>query len=154
MNLSHLRLGSLRPASVNALRKGALRGQTPLGQQALSRRRFLGAAAGAAGLALAWKPGLARADRAGDPVPIPPCLFGKFDVCAPGSTFGGPNENPSTITDFNGFVGLAYISGMVTVYPHRGASYRLPFTGSDMRFMQGIYRDTQGRLKQGTFALV
>jgi hypothetical protein len=75
-------------------------------------------------------------------------------VCAPGTPFGGPNQNPSTITDFNGFVGLAYISGMVTVYPNGAESYRLPFIGSDMRFMQGVYRDTQGRVNRGTFALV
>jgi hypothetical protein len=135
MNLSHLRLGSVRPASVSAPRRRALRGQTPFFQQPLSRRRFLGAVAGAAGLALGWRPGVARADGPGDPIPISPCLFGEFDVCAP-ALIGNANQNPITITDFSGFVGLAYISGMADEYDANSGRYiqTLPFLDSDMRF--------------------
>jgi hypothetical protein len=123
-----------------------------------SRRQFLGAAAGAAGLALGWKPGLARAAPVGDPVPIP----GGFEVAGtlfhafgPGF-FGSPADlEPSMITHFNGFVGLAYIDGMCTETNHTtGRVRRLPFLASDMRFMKGVYRDNTGKVRQGAFALV
>src|SRR5262245_5584959 len=123
-----------------------------------SRRQFLGAAAGAAGLALGWKPGLARAAPGGDPVPI----SGGFEiggtlfhVFGPGF-FGEPDdEDPATITHFNGFIGLAYIDGMCTeTNQTTGAVRRLPFLASDMRFMQGVYRDKTGKVRQGAFALV
>ena len=59
------------------------------------------------------------------------------------------------VTNFNGFVGLAYISGMVTeTNTTTGAKRKLPFLTSDMRFMQGVFRDTEGRVHQGAFALV
>jgi hypothetical protein len=98
---------------------------------------------------------VARADGPGDPVPISPCLFGEFDVCAP-ALLGNANQNPITITDFTGFVGLAYISGMADEYDANSGRYiqTLPFLDSDMRFMQGTYIDSQGRTRQGTFALV
>jgi hypothetical protein len=123
-----------------------------------SRRQFLGAAAGAAGLALAWKSGLALADPAGEPVPIPGGFkIGStlFHVFAPGAGNNPPDLELSTITDFNGFVGLAYISGMCTETNHvTGAKRRLPFLTADMRFMKGIFRDQTGKVQQGAFALV
>jgi hypothetical protein len=125
---------------------------------AQTRRQFLGAAAGAAGLALAWKPGLALADPAGDPVPIPggtkigPKIFHVF---APGKGTNSPDLELSTITDFNGFVGLAFIDGMCTETNHAtGAVRRLPFLSADMRFMKGAFRDNTGNVRQGAFALV
>jgi hypothetical protein len=76
-------------------------------------------------------------------------------VCGPGRGSSPPDLDPSTITDFNGFVGLAFISGMVTrTNMTTGVSRRLPFLTADMRFMQGVFRDTEGRVSQGTFALV
>jgi hypothetical protein len=35
-----------------------------------------------------------------------------------------------------------------------GETLRLPFTNSDMRFMQGVFRGADGRIHDGTFALV
>jgi len=35
-----------------------------------------------------------------------------------------------------------------------GEKSRLPFVGSDMRFMQGLYKGQDGRMHQGAFALV
>jgi hypothetical protein len=65
------------------------------------------------------------------------------------------DAEPSTITNLNGFVGLAYISGMVTqTNTKTGATARYPFQNSDMRFMQGNFRGTDGRVHQGAFALV
>src|SRR5437588_150043 len=103
------------------------RGATPVWRHALSRRQFLHSAAGAAGLALAWGPGLAKADGSGDPVPIPGGIGGGvFRVFGP-ALLGPANQEPSTITNFNGFVGLAYINGMVTQTNTRtGQVRRLP----------------------------
>jgi hypothetical protein len=65
------------------------------------------------------------------------------------------DAEPITITNFNGFVGLSYPSGMVTQTNTRtGETLRLPFISSDMRFMQGIFRGADGRIHDGTFALV
>ncbi len=130
---------------------------TPIWRNAVSRRQFLGSAAGAAGLVLGWRAGLARAAGSKQPVPIPGCLnLGgeHFHVCGPRP---GPtaNQDPATITDFDGFVGLAFINGMVTeTNVKTGASRRLPFLSSDMRFTQGFYRDVKGKVRSGTFALV
>jgi len=76
-------------------------------------------------------------------------------VFGPGLSGNPPDQEPSTITDFNGFVGLAYLDGMVTQTNMRtGDVQRLPFLTSDMRFMQGIFLDAEGRVQQGAFALV
>jgi hypothetical protein len=65
------------------------------------------------------------------------------------------DAEPSTITNLNGFVGLAYISGMVTqINTKTGATARYPFRDSDMRFMQGNFRGTDSRVHQGAFAFV
>jgi hypothetical protein len=73
-------------------------------------------------------------------------------VFAPG-LFGPLNEDPSTITDFKGFVGLAFINGLVDVYqadPRRFIK-TFPFLNTDMRFMTGRFIDTRGRRRRGTF---
>ena len=88
----------------------------------VSRRQFVrttvGAMAAGASLGHAIWPGVARAAKsAGEPLPIPggtPALGGAFHVYGPGFPGLDPvHAEPSTITDFNGFVGLAYISGTV-----------------------------------------
>jgi hypothetical protein len=75
-------------------------------------------------------------------------------VFAPG-LFDSVETEPSTITDFNGFFGLAFISGMVTrTNVVTGEVLTLPFVESDMRFMKGVFRGTDGGVHQGAFALV
>jgi len=65
------------------------------------------------------------------------------------------DAEPITITNMNGFVGLAYISRMVTqTNTQTGETLRLPFLNSDMRFMQGVFRGADGELHRGSFALV
>jgi hypothetical protein len=65
------------------------------------------------------------------------------------------DAEPATITDFNGVSGLAYLSGMVTRTNHQtGAVEQLPFLNSDMRFMTGIFRGTDGAVHQGSFTLI
>jgi hypothetical protein len=129
---------------------------------AMTRRRFMGTAAGTAVLGGALGPGLLRPGLAAPkmsfgPVPIPggsPVLGGSFHVFAP-AAIDPIDAEPITITNLNGFVGLAYISGMVTQTNTKTEEVlRLPFINSDMRFMQGDFRGTDGRVHQGTFALV
>jgi hypothetical protein len=85
-------------------------------------------------------------------------LGGTFHVFGPGPTGMGLDPidaEPITITDFNGFAGLAYISGTVTqTNTSTGEVLTLPFLDSDMRFMKGVYRGTDGSIHQGAFALV
>jgi hypothetical protein len=131
-------------------------------QRALSRRQFARTAAGvavfgaAAGSGL-LQPRLAAADGSFVPVPIPgatPFLGGSFHLFGPAS-IDPIDAEPSTITNFNGFLGLAYISGTVTqTNTSTGEVRTLPFVDCDMRFMKGDFRDADGRLRQGAFALV
>src|SRR6266511_2710036 len=55
----------------------------------------------------------------------------------PDGSFDPIDAEPSLITNFNGVVGLAYISGMVTrTNISTGERVELPFLNADMRFMQ------------------
>ena len=164
MNLSQLRFESTRPASPRGILEVAPQhgSDMPGRGHALSRRRFLRSAAGVAGLVLGSNllP-RAGADGSFEPTPIPGGNYflgfpgSLFHVFAPGLGNFPVDQEPSTITNFNGFVGLAYITGMVTeTNTTTGATRRLPFRMSDMRFMQGVFRDATGRVRQGTFALV
>jgi hypothetical protein len=130
----------------------------------LTRRRFVRTVAGAAAVGGAlefglFKPGFAAPKtHSFAPVPIPggtPNLNGVYHVFGP-SVGGDPTDaEPSTITNFNGFVGLAFINGMVTrTDTATGETLHLPFLNSDMRFMMGEFRGADGRVHQGTFALV
>jgi len=132
----------------------------------LTRRQLLQAAAVtalAAGASFGPAPMAQAAPLAGGapiaPVPIPggtPLLGGAFHVFGPGAKdFDPVDAEPSTITDFNGFVGLAYISGMVTRTNTKTGEVRtLPFVDTDMRFMKGLFRGTDGRRHQGSFVFV
>lgn len=130
----------------------------------VSRRQFVRNSAGAviAGAALGsgiLRPSIAHALATSDPVPIPggsPALGGAFHIYAPGpGGFDSIGAEPITITDFNGFVGLAYVSGSVTRRNRStGAVDEFPYLGADMRFMQGTYRAQDGRLRRGAFGFV
>jgi hypothetical protein len=130
-----------------------------------SRRHFVRSATGAlaAGAALTsgvWTPLAIASERerehdAANPVPIPIGSFG-FHVNAPGFPGLDPvDADPSTITDFRGFTGLAYISGKVSRTDRRThAKVELPFLFSDMRLMDGEYRGFDGRVRRGTFGFI
>jgi len=65
------------------------------------------------------------------------------------------DAEPATITDFNGFVGLASLNGTVRhINTTTEEIQTLPFLSADMRFMKGVFRDTEGELHHGAFALV
>jgi hypothetical protein len=119
-----------------------------------TRRRFLaaGAGLGAAGFlggqVLGAGPALA-ARRAGDPRPIPggtqflaPDNPELFHVFAPGA------GEPNTITDFNGFVGVAHITGTGA-----GANAGLSFD-VDNRFITGEYIALNGQHSKATFGFL
>ena len=83
----------------------------------------------------------------GDPKPIP----GGFSI---GSAFFHvmPPFLPfemSTIGDFDGTIGAADIQG--TAHGSDGTAYTFD---ADMRFMQGTYIDTAGKLQHGAFAFI
>jgi len=126
----------------------------------VSRRQFArtvagGTLAAAVGSRL-WTPSQAEAASFA-PVPIPggsPALGGAYHVFGP-AAFDPIDAEPVTITNLNASVGLAYVSGMVTqTNTKTGEVVRLPFVDSDMRFMQGVFRGTDGKVHPGAFAFV
>jgi hypothetical protein len=114
-------------------------------QRAVSRRQAIVASAGGAAAALLG-PGLlvptlahAAAPVPSDPKPIPLTL-GPFHI-----QVIGPGVEPSSITDFNGFVGVADVRGTGT----DGLIF-----DTDMRFMSGEYVGVDGKHYHGTFGFV
>lgn len=128
-----------------------------LADAAVSRRRFVAGAAGAAGAVLGsglWWPAVARAAEAGSKAPKP--IPGGID--AGGTVFHvfipGAGQEPGTITDFKGWVGVATVGGTGTgTNTSTGERTDLVFE-VDMRFMQGVYVDTGGHQRHGTFGFV
>ena len=126
----------------------------------ISRRQFARTAAGSAFAATVgsrlWTPSAVEAASFA-PVPIPggtPALGGAYHVFGP-AAFDPADAEPATITNLSAAVGLAYVSGMVTQTNIKtGDVVRLPFVDSDMRFMQGVFRGTDGKVHQGAFAFV
>lgn len=123
----------------------------------LARRQFVKAAAGSTAAAFSaglWLPGMAWASDTtapDDPKPIPLVIFPgtPFHVAIP-----GPGAEGSTITDFDGIVGVALLGGTGTGTDTKtGATTPLLFD-VDMRFMQGTYFGVDGRQRQGTFGFV
>jgi hypothetical protein len=123
---------------------------------ALSRRRFIGGAAAAVGAAaigasVLAPPAMARRRTDATPRPIPGGLT------VGGVTFHvfgfGPGQEPSTITDFNGFVGVCDVQGTGLATDPDGTTETLLFD-TDMRFMQGAYVGVDGAMRNGTFGFV
>ena len=125
----------------------------------VTRRRFLRSGAGALAMGAVvgrpfFRPDVAYAAGA-DPIPVPGSPFlAPFHVWAP-IVVDSIDADPSSIDNFNGNVGIAYVSGTV----HRtdlttGEKVALPFIDADMRFMEGVYRGVDGKPRQGTFGFV
>jgi hypothetical protein len=122
-------------------------------QHPLSRRQFLaaGAGAGVVGLVGAQIAGAGPAFAARGavaPRPIP----GGIQPFGPGTevfhVFGPGTGEPSTITDFNGFAGVAEVQGVGA-----GADAHLTFD-VDNRFMTGEYVAVDGRHYHATFGFL
>lgn len=66
----------------------------------------------------------------------------------------GSTNEPSTITDFNGFLAAAEIQGTGTATDtSTGETTQLTFD-VDMRFMDGVYVGEDGRTRRGTFGFI
>jgi hypothetical protein len=125
----------------------------------VSRRRFLQGAAGLTGVAVtlgssvrlngavAGPPGLGLVT----PIPATLNLGGEeFHVQAP--PFTGVDSDPSSVFDFRGAAGLAFISGECERTNRRtGETRTLPYSFNDMRFMQGVFQGRDGHVRNATF---
>ena len=133
-------------------------GHTHFWERALmSRRQFMTAAAGATGVVLGsglWMPGLALADD-NAPRPIPGGIQFPFAGTEVFHVFPPVHgAEPSTIFDFNGFVGVAHLTGTGTgTDTATGTSSSLLFD-VDNRFMQGVYVGVDGKKHTGTFGFI
>jgi hypothetical protein len=88
------------------------------------------------------------------PVPIQGGTSG-FSATGAYHVFGGPGQENATISNFNGSIGSALISGNVTRTNLRtGEQDYLPFNTANMRFMTGTFIGTDGQEYPGTFAFV
>jgi hypothetical protein len=134
----------------------------PRGKGLLSRRRFLQAAAGtvgALGAGLLFPTWAVSAGR--DPKPIPGGIAnpagGPFiHFNRPGAAdAAAPNGNdPSLITDFDGFIGQTHVQGTGTgTNTDTGETSPLLFD-ADMRFMRGVYQSVDGRFLQAGFVFI
>ena len=136
-------------------------------ERALSRRQFFGRAAAVAGVAASSSlglPGIARAAApgTGQPRPIPGGTqidgLGFFHFYFPTSpnpvgstdTIESGRGDPSTITDFNGFIGVGEWAGGTGKDQDGNTLY----WGADLRFMDGEYIGLDGRHRQAAFAFV
>ena len=65
----------------------------------------------------------------------------------------GAGNEPITITDFDGVVGIATIKGSGTAENGKGEKSTRPFD-VDMRFMKGRYIGRDGQEHEGTFGFI
>ena len=72
-----------------------------------------------------------------------------FHVFAP----PGAGTEPSTVTDFQGHIGVGALHGTGTGTDSMGNTSSL-FFAADMRFMDGIYVGEDGERHRGTFGFV
>lgn len=155
-------ISRLLPGSPNALPEVRIPSSPPrrfghdhFWERASTRGVFVKRAAAAAGAAVTsglWFPSVAGAGDDDDngtaaprPIPANPALFG-LHVQLPGE-----GNEPSSIFDFKGFVGIAEIVGAGTARNRDGSRRRL-FFSVDNRFMTGAFVGLDGRLHHGTFA--
>jgi len=88
-------------------------------------------------------------NESGTPVPVP--ADPGFDGIHIYSVALG--SEPSAIGDFDGMVGGAIVDGTGIGWTHGGKKEELLFD-TDMRFMQGTFRGTDGKQHRGTFGFV
>ncbi len=68
------------------------------------------------------------------------------------SAYAGHAAEPSTITDFNGFVGVAHVTGNGTRTDAKTSKTKRLFFDTDVRFMDGHYIGVDGQQHGGTFS--
>jgi hypothetical protein len=131
----------------------------PIHRPAVSRRQFLQGAAGLTGVAVTLGSSARLHGAVAGPLglglvtPIPTTLnIGgeEFHVQAPPLT--GVDSDPSSVFDFRGAAGIAFISGECERTDRRtGETRTLPFSFNDMRFMQGVFQGRDGHVRNATF---
>ncbi len=122
----------------------------------VSRRKFIGRAAGALGSILVAGLWLPRHAQAADSTPKPihggikfP-LTGRFIHHYPIER----GRQPSEIGDFNGFVGFAKMSGTGMGFDKRTGATSQLLWGADNGFMKGVYTGIDGQQYRGTFGFI
>jgi hypothetical protein len=130
---------------------------SPPHRRRLTRQAFLGATAGATGAVLGSALLEPAAALAGNPhtdnSPRPTATQVTLNGVTFSLTFFGPGLDPSSITDFNGFVGVARVQGTGTATNADGSKETLLYD-TDMRFMTGTYVGKDGQTYRGTFGFV
>jgi hypothetical protein len=125
----------------------------------VSRRQFLQGAAGLTAFAATLGSSASRAEgaQAGPgiglvtPIPTTLSIAGEdFHVQAP--PFTGVDSDPSSVYNFEGTLGIAFISGLVERTDRKtGETRTLPYAFNDMRFMQGRFEGRDGHVRGATF---
>ena len=122
----------------------------------LSRRAFIGGAAAATGATvgsgLLW-PAAGSAAAHPNRAPKPTVATLKVNGITFHVSSFGPGMDPSSITDFKGFVGVADVRGKGIARHPNGRTETLLFD-TDMRFMKGVYVAQDGHTYRGTFGFV
>jgi hypothetical protein len=147
----------IRPTLRSAARAHAA--HCPIHRAGVSRREFLQGAAGLTAFAATLGSSVSRVEGApGGPgiglvTPIPTTLTiagEEFHVQAP--PFTGADSDPSSVYNFEGTAGIAFISGLVERTDRKtGETRTLPYVFNDMRFMQGRFEGRDGHVRDATF---
>jgi hypothetical protein len=123
-------------------------------RHSLSRRAFIGTMAAAGGaLGASLIPGAAFATKSSSSAPKPTLNTTNVGGVDFGFDFFGPGVDPTSITDFNGFIGVADVQGTGTATNPDGSKETLLFD-TDMRFMTGAYVGVDGAVHKGAFGFV
>jgi hypothetical protein len=120
----------------------------------LSRRAFMGSMAAVAGATVGagLLPGNVLAST-GSSAPKPTTSHVTINGVTFSLAFFGAGIDPSSITDFNGLVGVAAVQGTGTAHNPDGTTETLLFD-TDMRFMSGVYVGVDGAVHKGAFGFV
>lgn len=151
----------LSQSAMPARTRSAVRSQAAPGyihRTRVSRRQFMQAGTGLTAFAATLGSPAARAQGASPGIglvtPIPatlPIAGQEFHVQAP--PFTGVDSDPSSVFNFEGTVGIAFISGLVDRTDRKtGETRTLPYVFNDMRFMQGRFEGRDGHVRNATFA--
>ena len=139
-----------------AVQTGGIRVLRQTAPGTFSRRQFVGrgaAVVGGLGALRLLGPAAAFGASSGDPRPIPGGFDENFNP-VPHDPFihvlpPAIGSEMSTITDFNGAIAAAEIQGTA-----RGSDGTRYWFDADMRFMQGAYVATDGRVRNGSFGFI
>ena len=125
----------------------------PTQHHRLTRRALLGSTGAVLGAGLLQPATALAGNPHTDNTPTPTTTKVMFNGLTFSITSFGAGLDASTITDFNGFVGVADVQGTGTATNPDGSTETLLFD-TDMRFMTGTYVAKDGKNYRGTFGFV